>query len=122
MGDGWGAYLLFAAALMLLFTGRVPGDFFPKSDRNQFVCDLFLPAGTPIKKTDEYQAHLERLIRALGAKSYVSNVLGERALRFDRPENKDLTGHRPSRTRQRLADRNLQPPNRLAGLREGLRL
>jgi multidrug efflux pump subunit AcrB len=69
------AYALAAAALMLLITGKVPGDFFPKSDRNQFVCDLFLPAGTPIQKTDKYQAHLERLIRGLSTKGYVDGKL-----------------------------------------------
>ena len=64
------SYVFLAAALSLVITGKVPGDFFPKSDRNQFVCDLFLPAGTPIKKTDEYQKHLEQLIRGLNTKTY----------------------------------------------------
>lgn len=81
------AYAFFGAAVMLPVTGLVPGDFFPKSDRNQFVCDLFLPAGTPIEKTSQYQAHLEKLIRGLNRKGYVDGQLVDLADGEHRLEN-----------------------------------
>ena len=69
------AYAFFFAALVLPLYGLVPADFFPKSDRNQFVVDLFLPDGSPIQKTDQVQKQLEQIIRGLNKKAYVDGEL-----------------------------------------------
>ncbi len=64
-----GSYAFFVLMLML----PVSSSFFPKSDRNQFVVDVFLPESAPIQQTNRVQAHAERLIRALHTKAYDEN-------------------------------------------------
>jgi multidrug efflux pump subunit AcrB len=64
-----GSYAFLALMLML----PVPSSFFPKSDRNQFVVDVFLPESASIQQTSEVQAQLERMIRALHTKAYDSS-------------------------------------------------
>jgi multidrug efflux pump subunit AcrB len=56
--------------LILMLLLPVPSSFFPKSDRNQFVVDVFLPESAPIQRTSEVQSRLEDMIRALNTKTY----------------------------------------------------
>ena len=60
------SYVFLALALLL----PVPSSFFPKSDRNQFVVDVFLPESAPIGQTNEVQTQLEEIIRALNTRAY----------------------------------------------------
>ncbi|MGI9304309.1 MAG: efflux RND transporter permease subunit [Gammaproteobacteria bacterium] len=55
------AFALLAAALML----PVKASFFPFSDRNQFVVDIWLPETAPIYRTDEITKQVETLVRRL---------------------------------------------------------
>ena len=60
------AYLALAASPMIL-----PAmDFFPLAVRNQFVVELYLPAGTPIERTDEVARQVERAIQRLNQQTY----------------------------------------------------
>jgi len=43
------AVLLLAGSTSLLVTGLVGSQFFPNAARDQFVVDLYLPEGTPIR-------------------------------------------------------------------------
>ncbi len=61
------AYGLLVAAVLL----PVPGSFFPLSDRNQFIVDVYLPESAPIHQTSDVAARVERLIQALNEKAYV---------------------------------------------------
>lgn len=47
-----------------------PMDFFPKAVRNQFVVEIYLPAGTPITRTDEVAKQVEQAIQKLDQKTY----------------------------------------------------
>ncbi len=55
------AFALLAAALLL----PVKPSFFPFSDRNQFVVDIWLPETAPIYRTDETTKQVEALVRRL---------------------------------------------------------
>ena len=56
--------------LFLMLLLPIPSSFFPKSDRNQFVVDVFLPESAPIQQTSQVQSHVEKLIRALHTKAF----------------------------------------------------
>ncbi|MEM7253435.1 MAG: efflux RND transporter permease subunit [Pseudomonadota bacterium] len=56
------AFVLLVGALML----PVKPSFFPFSDRNQFVVDIWLPETAPINRTDETAKRVEALVRRLG--------------------------------------------------------
>jgi multidrug efflux pump subunit AcrB len=58
------------AFLFGAFSLAVSSDFFPLSDRNQFVVDIWLPESAPIHRTDQVGQHLEEMIRALGKKTF----------------------------------------------------
>ena len=47
-----------------------PMDFFPKAVRNQFVVEVYLPAGTPITRTDAVAKQVESAIQDLDQKTY----------------------------------------------------
>lgn len=55
------AFALLAAALML----PVQSSFFPFSDRNQFVVDVWLPETAPIYHTDTIAQHAEQMVLRL---------------------------------------------------------
>lgn len=55
------AFVLLVGALML----PVKPSFFPFSDRNQFVVDIWLPETAPISRTDETAQQVEALVRRL---------------------------------------------------------
>ena len=47
-----------------LFIGNMLGDqFFPLAFRDQFMIDIFLPASTPITRTDEVCRQVEKIVR-----------------------------------------------------------
>ncbi len=60
------AFALLAAAIML----PVPSSFFPFSDRNQFVDDVWLPETTPIYHTDELTRQVEAMVRRLSTTTW----------------------------------------------------
>jgi multidrug efflux pump subunit AcrB len=51
--------------------------FFPLSDRNQFVIDVYLPNGSPIARTSEMAAKVEAMVQRLSTKSYITGKLSE---------------------------------------------
>lgn len=61
-----GAFVLLAAALML----PVNSSFFPFSDRNQFVIDVWLPETASIYKTDKVTQDVEKLVRHLSGTTW----------------------------------------------------
>jgi multidrug efflux pump subunit AcrB len=60
------AYLALAASPLLM----PPMDFFPLAVRNQFVVELYLPAGTPMKRTDEVAKQVEQAIQRLNQRTF----------------------------------------------------
>lgn len=56
--------------LFLAFSLTVNPTFFPLSDRNQFVIDIWLPESAPIHRTDDVSKRLEAMVRALSSKAY----------------------------------------------------
>ena len=64
------AYGLLIAAFLL----PVPDSFFPLSDRNQFIVDVYLPESAPIARTSETTAQLERTLLALNRVTYVNGA------------------------------------------------
>jgi multidrug efflux pump subunit AcrB/outer membrane protein TolC len=61
---------------------RVPEQFFPSAERNQFVIDVWMPQGTRIEATDAVMGRIERkLAGSRGVAHYVAFV-GQSAPRF----------------------------------------
>ncbi|MDJ0740535.1 MAG: efflux RND transporter permease subunit [Gammaproteobacteria bacterium] len=60
------AFALLVAALML----PVKPSFFPFSDRNQLVVDIWLPETAPIYRTDETAQQVETLVRRLSGTTW----------------------------------------------------
>ena len=56
---------LFASPLIM-----PPMDFFPKAVRNQFVVEVYLPAGTPIQRTNEIARQVESALQRLNQLEY----------------------------------------------------
>ncbi len=56
--------------LFAAFSLPVSSDFFPLSDRNQFVIDVFLPESAPITRTREISTQVENLVHGLGKKTW----------------------------------------------------
>ena len=60
------AYAALAASPLIM----PPMDFFPKAVRNQFVVEVYLPAGTPIGRTDQVVRQVEQTIQKLDRLAY----------------------------------------------------
>ncbi len=60
------SYLALAASPLIM----PPMDFFPLAVRNQFVIELYLPAGTPIERTDAVAQQVERAIQRLDGQTF----------------------------------------------------
>ncbi len=60
------------ALLALVVSLPMKQAFFPLSDRNQFVIDVYIADGAPIQKTSEAAARVEEMVRALGGKARVN--------------------------------------------------
>jgi multidrug efflux pump subunit AcrB len=57
----------------LFFGSIIPDQFFPLAFRDQFLIDIWLPAGTTIQRTDEVTQQVEDIIKSLS----LTNVPGE---------------------------------------------
>lgn len=66
----WPIILASYAALVASPLILPPMDFFPKAVRNQFVVEVFLPAGTPIERTDEVAQQVEQTLQELNHLTY----------------------------------------------------
>ncbi|MDH3599189.1 MAG: efflux RND transporter permease subunit, partial [Candidatus Tectomicrobia bacterium] len=80
------AFALLAAALML----PVQSSFFPFSDRNQFVVDVWLPETAPIYHTDHLTQQAEQMVRQLSDTTWkdgqwvpITDEKGQRIHRLD---------------------------------------
>lgn len=58
------------ALLVVVVSLPMKTSFFPISDRNQFVVDVYLPDSAPIGKTSGVTARVEEVIRRIGKISY----------------------------------------------------
>jgi multidrug efflux pump subunit AcrB len=56
--------------LFLVFSLTVNPTFFPLSDKNQFVIDIWLPESAPIHRTDEVAKRVEAMVRALSERTF----------------------------------------------------
>jgi len=63
------------ALLALVISLPMKTSFFPISDRNQFVIDVYLPDSAPIHRTSEAAARVEEFLRRLNDSSYVNGRL-----------------------------------------------
>jgi multidrug efflux pump subunit AcrB/outer membrane protein TolC len=75
-----GAVVAFAAGLLLM--RAVPYRFFPMNERDQFVIDVWTPAGTRLEGTDAVMRRLERELRATDGVRQVTTFVGQGAPRF----------------------------------------
>lgn len=57
------------ALLVLVVSLPMKTSFFPLSDRNQFVVDVYLPDSAPIQKTSAAATRVEQMVSALGKKT-----------------------------------------------------
>jgi multidrug efflux pump subunit AcrB/outer membrane protein TolC len=75
-----GAALAFVAGLGLMAT--VPYRFFPLNEREQFIIDVWMPAGTRVEGTDAVMRRLEPVLRAADGVEDVATFVGGGAPRF----------------------------------------
>jgi len=75
-----GAIGAFAAGLALM--AAVPYRFFPMNERDQFIIDLWMPAGTRLAGTDEAMQRLESAVRSEHGVRSVAAFIGGGAPRF----------------------------------------
>ena len=75
-----GAIVAFVAGLALMST--VPYRFFPMNERDQFIIDLWMPAGTRLAGTDEVLRRLESAVRSEQGVRSVASFAGGGAPRF----------------------------------------
>jgi multidrug efflux pump subunit AcrB/outer membrane protein TolC len=61
---------------------RLPQQFFPSAERNQFVIDLWMPQGTRIEATNDAMGRIERDLRAHGEVTHFASFVGQSAPRF----------------------------------------
>ena len=75
-----GAAVAFVAGLLLMRV--VPYRFFPMNERDQFVIDVWMPAGTRLEGTAVVMRRLERELRATDGVRQVTTFVGQGAPRF----------------------------------------
>jgi multidrug efflux pump subunit AcrB/outer membrane protein TolC len=75
-----GAVLAFVAGLLLM--SLVPYRFFPMNERDQFVIDVWTPAGTRLEGTDAVMGRLEKELRGTEGVRQVTTFVGQGAPRF----------------------------------------
>jgi len=75
-----GAVLAFAAGLMLMTS--VPYRFFPLNERDQFIIDVWMPAGTRLEGTDAVVRRVEGALRRIDGVRQVATFVGAGAPRF----------------------------------------
>ena len=116
--------LAMALGLVAIIAGlalyaRLPQQFFPSAERNQFVIDVWMPQGTRIEATQEAMARLERELRAHDEVAHFASFVGQSAPRFYYNVNPQLPdtayGQFIVNTKSEKA-----PPALVAGLRESM--
>ncbi|HEX8945881.1 MAG TPA: efflux RND transporter permease subunit [Gemmatimonadaceae bacterium] len=75
-----GAVVAFVAGLALM--SAVPYRFFPMNERDQFIVDLWMPAGTRLAGTDDVMRRLESVLRREPGIRSVAAFVGGGAPRF----------------------------------------
>jgi multidrug efflux pump subunit AcrB len=61
---------------------KVNHSFFPPATRPQFMVDVFLPAGTHIRETEEFAGVVQRHIQGQPSVTHVASFIGGGGLRF----------------------------------------
>ncbi len=80
----WVTVMVCVVALIAALFGftRVRQSFFPSPDRPQFMVDVFLPAGTHIRETENFAADVQRYVQTLPGVTHVTSFIGGGGLRF----------------------------------------
>jgi multidrug efflux pump subunit AcrB len=80
----WLVVVLSIAAFIasIIGFGKVTHSFFPPATRPQFLVDVFLPAATHIRETEDVAARVESLIRAEEGVKHVTAFIGGGGPRF----------------------------------------
>jgi multidrug efflux pump subunit AcrB len=68
--------------LSLYGFSRIEQSFFPPATRPQFMVDVYLPAGTHIRDSEDFAADVERYIRTRDGVTHVTSFIGGGGLRF----------------------------------------
>jgi multidrug efflux pump subunit AcrB len=80
----WTTVAISLAAFVVALWGftKVDQSFFPPATRPQFMVDVFLPAGTHIRKTEALAGTVQRYIQARPGVKHVTSFIGGGGLRF----------------------------------------
>jgi multidrug efflux pump subunit AcrB len=80
----WAVVALCVVALPLALYGftKVDQSFFPPATRPQFMVDVFLPAGTHIRESEEFAGAVQRYIQERPGVTHVTSFVGGGGLRF----------------------------------------
>lgn len=80
----WSVVIVMAISFILSLYGftKVDQSFFPPATRPQFMVDVFLPAGTHIRESENFADNIEKYIRSQDGVSHVASFVGGGALRF----------------------------------------
>src|SRR6202008_3763731 len=79
------ALTLGAFVLSIAGFGFIPQQFFPASNRPEFLVDLWLPAGTAFKETEKQARALEKRLLADDQIGSVTSFIGKGTPRFYLP-------------------------------------
>ncbi|WLT30529.1 efflux RND transporter permease subunit [Geothrix sp. PMB-07] len=77
--------ILLGVAAFLLGLGLmkvIPQQFFPAAERDQFVIDVWMPAGTRIASTDQVMRRIEGHLAKEGRVAHMASFVGQSAPRF----------------------------------------
>jgi multidrug efflux pump subunit AcrB len=80
----WAVVAASVVAFVLALYGftKVNRSFFPPATRSQFMVDVFLPAGTHIRETEEFAGDVQRYIQAQPGVTHITSFIGGGGLRF----------------------------------------
>ncbi|VGO23456.1 efflux RND transporter permease subunit [Pontiella sulfatireligans] len=73
----WVTLIVAYTILFLILSMPLKSSFFPLSDRDQFVVDVYLPSGSPIARTSEIAKKVEAMVERLSTKTYADDKLVE---------------------------------------------
>lgn len=80
----WAVVILAVVAFVASLYGftRVKQSFFPPATRPQFMVDVYLPAGTWIRETEDFAETVGRYLQAQPGVTHVTSFIGGGGLRF----------------------------------------
>ncbi|MGH9677622.1 MAG: efflux RND transporter permease subunit, partial [Candidatus Acidiferrum sp.] len=80
----WAVVLLSVMAFVASLYGftKVQQSFFPPATRPQFMVDVFLPAGTAIRETEEIADSVRGFVQGQSGVTHVTTFIGSGGLRF----------------------------------------